>query len=86
VDEASVQIAVVSNTTTSNSSSNSNTDSSKSSASDTSFEAERSVGEECEDLASFSPTYVYSGDHSQFVSSMRFFYLLFTTPSNNNNK
>ncbi len=46
-----------------NSNSNCNTtssDSSKSSSSDTSFEAEKSVGEEC-DSASFSPTYVYSG-------------------------
>ncbi len=57
-----IQIAVVSNSST-NSNSNCNTtssDSSKSSSSDTSFEAEKSVGEEC-DSASFSPTYVYSG-------------------------
>ena len=55
MNDTNIQIAVVSN------SNSTTTDSSKSSASDTSFEAERSVGEECEDLASFSPTYVYSG-------------------------
>jgi hypothetical protein len=60
--DTNIQIAVVSNSST-NSNSNCNTtssDSSKSSSSDTSFEAEKSVGEEC-DSASFSPTYVYSG-------------------------